>query len=142
MMSPIGIMALQEASWWSPERIMALAALVGAVVTLIKVFYTPAQKSDVAGKWQELADKAADQAIQDNETIKKLRQDLDCAIEKQREAHTAYETLAAEVEELTRTMAEWQEGIEMLIRQLQAHNLEPVWRPRPRRGRKTAGDSR
>lgn len=97
--------------------IAAIVAVVGAVTAIVRAFKTsPGEKVDVAQKYQEIAAKAAEDAEYANARCESLE--------------TEVRAQRSRIEELTRILEEYQHGVILLIHQLEANSIQPVWKPK------------
>lgn len=94
--------------------IAAIIASIVSVAALIRGFIS--DKPDIAGKYQDMAMKAAKRV----EELQKCVDELEVKVD---ELETA-------LKERDRTLAEWSAGIALLVNQLVANNHTPVWKPR------------
>lgn len=90
-----------------------LAALLTAAVALWKAYRTT--PADLASRYQEIATRAATR-------IDELEKCMD-------NVEAENQTLEARVENLEKQMQRYLAGIRLLINQLQANGLQPVWAP-------------
>ena len=89
------------------------AAMILAAVALYKAWKSaPGVSADAARTWQEMAGCAARDQKKMREDISKLEDKLDA---------------------LEETLEEYIDGVDKLIRQLEKHDIEPVWQPKRRR---------
>lgn len=102
----------QVVSW-----IVAVSALIGAIVAIIKAFKTPpGERADVAAKYEQIASHQAEQII----ALKKQQDEQEAIID----------TLEKKLECVEKILNEYQHGVQVLIHQLKANGLNPAWEPR------------
>jgi len=91
----------------------SLGALTASAVALFKAWRTT--PADVAGRYQEIADRAAQRIAVLERAIEELKKENDQLCER-----------FNELEELAR---QYYEGSQRLFHQIKANNLTPVWSP-------------
>lgn len=98
-----------------PLVVSIMGGLAG-LAALIKVYIDArAQRPDIAEAYEKMATRQAEKLI----TMQTRIEDLDC-----------------EIQELHKTIAEWEAGISLLINQLIVNGITPVWKPKERRKEK------
>lgn len=115
---------------------MSIELLVSAVTLLISgvALYKAWRMApaDIAKKYQDIASQAAEDA--ERAAARAERFSARCTDLEQRlqTLELEDEKLKAHILELEKTLDEWQHGIELLVHQLKANHIQPVWTPEAR----------
>ena len=90
-----------------------IAGVILAIVALYKAWTAaPKANADAARTWQEMASHAAKVQQEMRRDITQMRNQIDC---------------------LQEDLDDYMDGVDKLIKQLEAHDIEPAWRPKRRK---------
>lgn len=100
-----------------------IAAILTAIVALyVAIRKGIPEKASTAATYQSIAFKQAEEAKVLRADNKELRVEI-------RELEDRVSDLEKNVEERDALIDEWQKGIERLVKQLESHEMKPVWIP-------------
>jgi len=101
--------------------VSAAVAVFTAIIMAIKAFRTtPGERADVAAKYEQMAERQANQ-------ITALRQRIDTL---ETSLQQVEEQFSDYMDSTEKKFNEWQHGVALLIHQIESHGDKPLWKPK------------